>query len=384
MNMDFSEFSLKYWQKPDTKILLANYIRQKELGIIPDPVAVSFENHLSCCNSVEPFAFELLAGNSGSGSTFDLERNHFCSPISPQIASEQIIIRVVPLDAILSRVEIDMNGGEQTLIEQLEIYRDINKNELTRVTAEKNLRTAFGQSDFSNFEFEWPEILEPFCTFALEAKLKRENGAGITETKSKQPRFISYLTDHDGGENATLTELKDGLTTSRGVKIADFVRDIFGLDHLAETYKKIPNVLGFVAYQASELDKYQCTRPTVFDDTSALRFRGSNSADTPNALQWGRTANLSKLYENQEKGKNESIIGCPEAVINNPRLLGERRVLVGYLGPLEVPHHDTNDLDASTKPEKYARMQELHEAFLQKCLSGMSSGDVYAAIFEGS
>ncbi len=380
--MDFSEFISKYWQKLDSKILFANYAQQRKLGIIPDHVATNFENHLACCTSVEPSASNTLADKSGAGSTFVLADNHYCSPISPALTDGQIIIRVAPLGLILSKV--DMDGREARLQRQLEVIMDVTKDDLTRTVAGNRLKTAFSRSVFSDFEFDWPDILEPYTALALEAKLKRESGAGLAETRSKQPRFISYLINDAGSENAELAELKDDLVTTRGYGAADFVRDMFGLDHLADNFHGKPNVLGFVAFQVSELDIYRCRRPSVFDDTSPLRFRGACSKDYPDPIVWGHTADLFKLYGNNEAGTSESIIGCPEAVIDNPSLLGERRVLVGYLGLLEVPREDHNNLESSTKPDEHAKMQELHEAFLQKCLSGMSTIDVHAAVFKDS
>lgn len=380
--MELSDFASKYWNKPDSKILFANYAKQRNLGLIPDALATQFKNHLACCSAAQPSAEDTLADKSLAGSSFTIANAHFSSPNRPTLAGNQIILRVAPLGMILSKV--DMAGKESRLQKQLDLFMDVTEDDLARSEAERRLRTAFRKGVFSDFIFDWPDQLEPFTPFALEAVLKRESGAGLAETRSKQPRFISYLIDGAGGENANLSELKGDLNSTRGYGLADFARDVFGLDHLADNRYGKPNVLGFVAFQASELDIHRCARPTVFDDTSPLRFRGACSKDTPDTNKWGHTADLFKLHRNHDAGIDESIVGCPEAVFDNPILLNERRVLVGYLGPLEVAREDHNDLNSSTKPAQYAKMQQLHEAFLQKCLAGMSQTDVHAAIFEGN
>lgn len=379
--MEFDKFFSKYWCKIDSKILLANYAQQKKLGIISKKISNDFENHLSRCTLSTPSALEILNYKS-SPSSFVLEEAIFCSSIYPTLGTDQVIIRVAPLGIILSKV--DMGGQETRLQKQLENFMDTSNDDVFRNKSELRLRNAFAKGVFSDFEFDWPDVIEPFTAFSLEAKLKRESGAGLAEIKSSQPRFISYLTDEFGYQNVDLAELKGDLTTIRGYNVSDFARDIFGLDHLADSYCGKPNVLGFVAFRVSELDDYQCKRPSVFDDTSALRFKGACSKDSPSIKVWGHTVDLFKINDSYEKGSGECIIGCPEAVINNPKLVGERQVLIGYLGPLGVPREDHNDLEPSTKPNQHAKMQELHSLFLQECLFGMSPCDVHAAIFGGS
>jgi len=375
--MNFSEFLTNYWSHFETRVLMTNFANQAALGLVESGYVSAFSDHLANLGIPAASVRDVLRSPSGGG--FSLEDYQLKSMIGPSIDDEQLFFRAAPLAAILKCV--DMDGREAVLEKQLKIFSDMSNDPLIAKKAERRLERAFQSQKFRDFEGDWQDDLETVCDYALEASILPENGVGFSSIRSKSPKFVAHMTDEAGNENEKLRELKNGPTTSTGASAADYARDLLGLDHYTKTRNGMRTVLGFVVFRADQLKPYVAKRPTVFDDTSALRFRGAGSCDLPDLQDWGRTADLAKLHSIHETGSSTSILGSPEIVMDNPGLEAGNHCLVGYLGPLELARDDTNDLDPATHPDEYAKMQELHELFLTKCLGAKTSTDVHASIF---
>lgn len=379
--MRLSDFEKRYWASIDIKILLANLANQKELGLVSDADIEKFTDHLASPLTPSGSAIDILNSGSIAPDTYTLEDFFFRASIHPLAIDGQLLVRVAPLAAILA--SIDLGGREASLQKQLQAFSDTTADPSDNARAEHRLRTVFKNASFADFTGNWKDFLEEYCEYMLEAEFASDKGIGLSSSKVGTPKFVTYLTDQSGKEHQNLEAIKAGGTGPSGSGIADKLRDVLGLDHLTKTYKSHRTVLGFLVFRADDLTAHKIKRPTVFDETSTLRFRGACSLDAAALQEWGRTADLSKLHDAFEKGTTPSIVGCPEVVMDNPSLVRGTKVLVGYLGALELPRRDTNDLDPASEPDAYQKVQEIHELFLRQYLGANDASQVHSAIFSG-
>ena len=343
----------------ETKLLLVNIANQVNAEIVPRSVIETVLKRIDARDTPFEDRAALLADTPDS-TDFSARKLRWQGRQRPAAACGDYFLRVAPMQDIMAGVTLDPWPDRTP--------RERQREQRNAMIAEAGLRADAADRDAENrlksLLFTPPTGTPPvprlFGLPPLARARFRSATVGLRGSgRLGDPLFLAPL--RDGCPTEVAIRRRDG-----AVPVADFMRDLLGLDFFAPDFRAAVGVertvLGFCLIPAESLGDAIAYRPTPFDEASALRFRGCFGKPAPagTVTPTGRTADLSRI------GTDKPLRGTREIVIADRAPDPDRSgLLVGYLGHVLTPHPD---------PERWTA-QDCDAAFLDRCIGDISDAD---------
>lgn len=352
------------WKEWEGRLLLINIANQLQAGVIAPDDLDSFLKKAAKEDVDFSTRARALGDESNQRDAFSQSNLHFVAKVSPEKEGEQLFLRIAPMHSILEMVElvgedpISQAERRSNALSQLTILRKIpNLNEDgggMEIAEELLHKYLFSKDQTSQVVESW-KLPDNFAEWDLTLGRLNTSGVALRDANS-EPVFFAPIANASAAcgvfEEASNIESP-----------ADHFRDMLGLDHFGREYNNERTILGFYLIRLKQIKKGKSFRPTPFDNTSPGRFRSCYGIFGGKRGNMGRTANLANL---SSKSPVEGVaeVVCP----NNSLYQAKKEILIGYLGPLEVPRGDAYVSGSNAKKQD--------KAFLKACMGGWHKADL--------